>query len=100
MAAIIACHATRSYNEPTMSGHDGILLEDMNHKLDAILEGQEAMGGVPCQIKKIDDRLRNVEIDVKAIKAVLKDHSKILNNHSGLLRGHSTQITELGQAAA
>lgn len=59
-----------------MSDYDGILLEDMNHKLDALLEGQQAMGGVPRQIEEIDTRLRNVEIDVKAIKAVVTNHEK------------------------
>lgn len=59
-----------------MTYKDRVLLEDMNGKLDALLEGQEAMGHVPGQIREIDSRLRNVESDVKAIKAAVKDQSK------------------------
>jgi uncharacterized coiled-coil protein SlyX len=59
-----------------MNARDAILLEDMNHKLDAILEGQQSMARVPEQIEKIDTRLRDVEIDVKAIKAVVTNHDK------------------------
>ncbi|MGC1176588.1 MAG: hypothetical protein WA843_00815 [Candidatus Saccharimonadales bacterium] len=62
-----------------MSDYDAILLEDINHKLDAILEGQQAMGGVPRQIEDIDTRLGNVESDVKAIKAVVTHHDRHIN---------------------
>jgi uncharacterized protein (UPF0335 family) len=59
-----------------MSDNDGVLLEDIDHKLQAVLEGQAAMADVPGQISEIDSRLRNVELDVKVIKAVIKDQSK------------------------
>ncbi len=76
MGVIIAPPESRSYNRATMSDYDGVLLEDMNHKLDAILDGQQAMGGVPRQIEEIDTRLRGVAIDVKAIKAVVTNHEQ------------------------
>jgi hypothetical protein len=59
-----------------MSDNDGVLLEDIDHKLQAVLEGQASMADVPGQISEIDSRLRNVELDVKVIKAVIKDQSK------------------------
>ena len=57
-----------------MSDHDGILLEDMNHKLDAILEGQAAMGGVPGDITQLKDDMFEVKGDIKAIKAIVINH--------------------------
>lgn len=76
-----------------MSDYDTVLLEDMNHKLDSLLEGQTAMGHMPRKLDEIDDRLCRVESDVGAIKLVLKDHSRILNEHS-------RDIAELKQAVA
>jgi len=66
-----------------MSDYDGVLLEDINHKLDAILESQAAMANVPGTIDDIDERLQNVESDVKVIKAAAmdlsQDHTRLTN---------------------
>ena len=70
-----------------MTDKGRMLLEDMNHKLDALLEGQQSMARVPGQIEEIDTRLRDVEIDVKAIKAVVTNH-------------HDKRITKLEKTAA
>jgi septal ring factor EnvC (AmiA/AmiB activator) len=89
-----------------MSDYDGILLEDIDHKLDAILEGQQAMGSVPRQIDEIDTRLRGVESDVKTIKLVLKDHSgQIAEVKSDVkairtaVTNHDQRVTKLEKAA-
>lgn len=61
-----------------------VLFEDMNGKLDALLEGQSTMA-TSRQLQAVDDRLRNVEADVKVIKAVVTDQSRVLNNHENRL---------------
>jgi hypothetical protein len=72
----IACRVSRSYNGATMSDHDGILLEDINHKLEAILEGQQAMGTVPGDIAQLKDDMIVVRGDIKVIKAVVTNHER------------------------
>jgi hypothetical protein len=79
MSVIIAPRESRSYNGATMSDQDWILLEDMNHKLDAILEGQQAMGSVPGDIAQLKDDVIVVKGDVKAIKAVVTNHEQRIN---------------------
>jgi hypothetical protein len=59
-----------------MSDHYGIFMEDINHKLDAILEGQEAMGYVPRDIDQLKTDMSEVRIDIKAIKAVMTNHDQ------------------------
>ena len=56
--------------------HQGVLLEDMNHKFDVILEYLKPLSGLPAKVDRIDERLERVESDVKVVKVVLKDHSK------------------------
>ncbi len=75
-----------------MGDYDAILLEDINHKFDAILEGQTAMAHVPGQLHEIDTRLKNVESDVKIIKTAATDQSRRLDNHE-------QRITRLEQSA-
>jgi uncharacterized protein YoxC len=65
-----------------MSDHDSVLLEDINHKFDAIMEGQAAMTHLPAAVAKLHEDMNEVKTDIKAIKAVLKDHSKLHNQHS------------------
>jgi len=80
-----------------------ILLEDINHQLKAVLEGQAAMASVPGDISEIKDRLTSVEGDVKAIKAAVTDQSKenigIHGQQETVLKDHETRITGLEQAA-
>lgn len=75
-----------------MSDHDTILLEDMNHKLDAILEGQQAMAHVPGKLESIDQRLSNVEADTHVIKLAVKAQTQ---DHRQLKK----RVTRLEQAA-
>lgn len=65
------------------SHYGGILLEDMNDKLDALLEGQQSLAHVPAKLEEIDTRLSNVESDVKIIKLVVKHQSR---DHSALVK--------------
>lgn len=51
------------------SHYEGAVLEDIQHKLTAILENQSLLTNVPAQVRSIDERLKTVESDVKVIKA-------------------------------
>lgn len=65
-----------------------VILEDIDDKLIAILEGQESLAGVPEHLLQIDNRLAVIESDVHTIKLVLTDHS-------GQLVDHESRITKL-----
>jgi DNA repair ATPase RecN len=82
-----------------MSDNDGVLLEDINHQLKAILEGQAAMASVPGDIREIKGRLTTVESDVKTIKAVLKDQTHEIRIDQKQFDDHEIRLTTLEQAA-
>lgn len=75
------------------SGYQVVLLEDINGKLDAILEGQ-ANAPLLARFNSMDKRLQRVESDVVVIKAVLTDQSRVLNEHSDILNKHSTILNQ------
>lgn len=75
--------------------YEGSLLESINDQLKAIREGQESMASVPGNISLIKDRLGNVETDVKAIKAAVKDQGKIVNKHTKQLTNHDRRLTAI-----
>ena len=56
----------------------GALLEDIDHKLDLVLEAQAALTGVPQKINDIYQRLTGVEANVQVIKKVVTEHSRQL----------------------
>ena len=41
--------------------HLGVLLEDIQHKLDQVLEATDALSSVPGQLRVIETRLETVE---------------------------------------
>lgn len=73
--------------------YQAVLLEDINHKFDAIMEGQAAMASVPGDIAQLKSDMIEVKTDIKTMKAVLTGHSSQLNDHE-------TRITTLEQQAA
>lgn len=61
--------------------YTGLLLEDINGKFDVIVE---AVGQIQDQIKVLpamQSDLEEVKSDVKAIKAVVTDHSHQFSDH-------------------
>jgi septal ring factor EnvC (AmiA/AmiB activator) len=83
----------RAYNGINMADdHSGALLEVMNDRLAAILEGQAAMSEIPQRLTNIEDRLTEVQSDVKVIKAAVTDQSTQLADHE-------TRISSLEPAA-
>ena len=82
----------RTYMDDITSDNFGLVLEHIESRLAAILEGQAAMVTVPTRLRIIDDRLANIETDMSAIKAVVTDHSRQLDNHE-------IRITDIEAAA-
>ncbi len=76
------------YTGCTMSDNDAVLLEDIDHKLEAILEGQTLLAPMSQKLNKVDERLMRVESDVKIIKKVVTSHSQQIANHE-------TRLTKL-----
>jgi hypothetical protein len=58
-----------------------ILGEVIADELKVIHEYLESLLPLPDQVRQLDDRLKNVEADIKVIKAVITDHSYILQGH-------------------
>ncbi len=64
----------------TMSDdYTGVLLEKIQDQLQRLAE---AMADVPTKVDDIDQRLREVESDVKVIKAAVTDQSRQLQEQS------------------
>jgi len=78
-----------------MSDNDLVLLEDIDHKLDAIIEGQTLLAPMSRKLDEVDERLTVVEADVKVIKKVVTDESRITRHHTKLLNDHETRISDL-----
>ncbi|HLC91526.1 MAG TPA: hypothetical protein VJC09_00580 [Candidatus Saccharimonadales bacterium] len=72
--------------------NNGVVLEEINDKLERILEATDTLKDVPADIRDIKERLVTVESDVKTIKAVVTDQSQNLKTHE-------IRITHLEQAA-
>lgn len=64
-----------------MSDNDAVLLEDMNHKFDVILEYVAPLASVPEDIRQLKEDMAEVKGDIRVIKAVITDHSALLLNH-------------------
>ncbi|MCA1703947.1 MAG: hypothetical protein LC808_12045, partial [Actinobacteria bacterium] len=59
-----------SMNDDT-SHYEGALLEDIQHKLAAILEGQQSLAHVPRELAELRADVADVKTNVKAIKAAI-----------------------------
>ena len=90
----------RAHNSMPMSDYDiAIILEDVNHKFDVIVEGQQAMAHIPAAVAKLQEDMTEVRGDIRAIKAVAKDHSDLLSDHTRQLLGHGTRLSKLEPTA-
>lgn len=76
------------------TGHyQGVLLESINDRLKAILEGQDNLLNVPKKLHdinnrliRVENRLKHVETDVKFIKTVVSEQAGALDNHETRLK--------------
>lgn len=71
--------------------YEGALLEEIRNQNKAILEVVGSMQDNVKKIPKIVDDIEIIKTDVKAIKAVIKDHS-------GQLDDNESRITQLEAA--
>jgi hypothetical protein len=63
----------------------GALLEDIDSKLDIVLEGQSVLA-TSLELKAVDERLTRVEEDVKVIKSVVTATNVDLQDHQNAYR--------------
>ena len=80
-ASFIERPDSRIYNRVIMSDNLGVLLEDIDHKLAAILEGQASMAHVPRLLENIETRLDRMEAKSDNLEIWLKDHDKTIGGH-------------------
>ncbi|MGI9027660.1 MAG: hypothetical protein ACR2FM_02335 [Candidatus Saccharimonadales bacterium] len=74
------------------SHYEGALLEDVNDKLDALLEWQQPLTQISRDITELKDDMREVKQDISVMKAVL-------TSQSGQLHNHERRITTLEKRA-
>jgi peptidoglycan hydrolase CwlO-like protein len=82
--------------------YEGVLMEAMNDKLDALAEGFDTFKDVPSRLDRIESDVSELKSDVKVVKGVLHIHSadiaeiksdiKVIKSD---LHTHSADITEL-----
>ncbi len=68
--------------------YEGAILEEIRDQNKAILEGLAPLLPMSRVVDQLKEDVAELKIDVKAIKAVITDHSGQLNNHE-------TRITQL-----
>lgn len=73
--------------------HVAILLEDIDSKIEAVLEAMPSSAEISQRFGALDERLEQIESNVKAIKAAVTDQS-------AELRDHQHRISDLERAAA
>lgn len=73
------CAYSRTNADDT-SHYKGALLEDIRDQLQAVLEGQVSLAGVPQAIADLQTDMNDVKADIKVIKAVVTDQTYELKN--------------------
>lgn len=58
-----------------------VLIEDINDKVQKIMEMLSLMTGMPAEVKRIRTRLEYEQSELKVTKAVVTEHSSQLQNH-------------------
>jgi len=79
--------------------HDGVLLEDINDKLQHLAEGVSVLLEGNQEIRKVVDRIPAIEDNVKAIKAAVTDQSRQLNSVEHQVGEHEDRVRTLEQTA-
>lgn len=70
-----------------------VLVEDMNHKFDVIMEYLKPLQTLPQQVKDLTERVDVMAGDIHIMKAVLTDQSRTLNNHENRIVHLENSIT-------
>ena len=58
-----------------------VLLEDINHKLDAVLQGIAPLASVPARLSDLENSMGDVKTELKLIRTTLKIHSSQIDKH-------------------
>ena len=77
--------------------YTAVLLEDINHKFDVIVESLSGMA-TAVQLQAVGDRLVRVENELIIMRRVLTEHSSELQYNGGRLDNHEKRITTLEAA--
>ena len=72
----------------------GVLLEEMDKKIDLILKGQSVMA-TSADLRVVDERLTKVEKKVALLLKVVKEEAAITRKHTSTLTDHEIRITDL-----
>jgi len=76
--------------EKMMTRVVGVFTEDIQHKLDLVIEGQQFLGEkvdrLEDRVEKVENRLESVELKVIAVSADLKAHRADTEVHHGVYR--------------
>jgi hypothetical protein len=79
--------------------HFSVLMEDQNHKLDAVLEG---INSLPTrgEFNRLEQKVDKLSDDMQAVKAAVKDVSSDLKTHRHNERIHVRPYDAFGRRAA
>lgn len=78
-----------------MSDHyTAVLLEDMNHKFDVILESLSLVA-TKEQVKELDVRVGSLENKVDLLTLIVKEEAAITRKHTSTLNDHELRISDL-----
>lgn len=78
--------ADKNYND--------ILLEDINSKFDAILEAAVAMQDNVKRIPDIDERVKNLEDEVRAVRLATSETNADVKDVKALIQKVNDQLNE------
>jgi len=76
--------------------HFGVVLENIDSKLDLVVEGHEALDKKIDKVdKKVEDFRKEVNYKFEIITEVLSEHGKILTEHGKILTEHGKMIASI-----
>ncbi|HEX7633171.1 MAG TPA: hypothetical protein VF401_02485 [Candidatus Saccharimonadales bacterium] len=61
--------------------YDGVLQEDIRHRLDLVMEALSELKNVPRDIRELKDLMRQTIDRQDLLELIVTDHSKVLNEH-------------------
>jgi len=70
------------------ANYTNILLEEMNAKFDLMLEIVSSLATLPAAVRKLQEDVDQIQIDIRIIKSVV-------TSRSGQLQAHERRITRL-----
>jgi len=78
--------------------HEGAVLEDINEKLQRLLEGVFALVEDNREIKKVIADIPEMKDDIKAIEAAVTDQTRVPLPFDQQVDNHEARLDTLGRA--